>query len=125
MKPEQLVFVVLGALFAGLALPLMWRKVRPNGLYGLRVPSTMKSEAVWYEANAKCGRDMLLFGVIQMVLAAFLPHAGEFGRDYFLDINTAFLVIGPLICLFIGWRHANSLLDAERRRCRPQEMSAP
>ena len=47
------VFALTGLLLAGLAVPLMRRRVPPNGLYGLRVAATFADEEVWYEANAR------------------------------------------------------------------------
>jgi hypothetical protein len=69
---------LFGALVViALALPLMQRRVPPNGLYGLRVSATLSDEWVWYEANAASGRDLLKLGFAQLVAAtlplAFLP----------------------------------------------------
>src|SRR5207302_8963817 len=64
-----LVFAGAGLLFIALAIPLIRRRVKPNALYGLRVPATFADEWVWYEANAKSGRDLLIVGILQFVTA--------------------------------------------------------
>ena len=65
-------FWLVGLLFVGLAIPLVRRKVRPNQLYGLRVPATLENEAVWYEANARSGRDLLWLGIGVIVASSVL-----------------------------------------------------
>ena len=67
------VFAAVGLLIAGLAVPLMWRRVPPNNLYGLRVPATLADEWVWYEANARSGRWLCALGLLTAVLALVLP----------------------------------------------------
>jgi hypothetical protein len=37
-----------GSLFVALGIPLMRRRVPPNGAYGLRVPATCADEQAWY-----------------------------------------------------------------------------
>jgi len=51
-----------------IAIPLLLRRVPPNALYGLRVPATFADEWVWYEANARSGRDLLALGAVLMAL---------------------------------------------------------
>lgn len=50
-----IVYIASGLLMSGLALPLMWRKVPPNHLYGFRVRRTLEDEAVWYAVNEFLG----------------------------------------------------------------------
>ena len=50
-----------------IALPLLFRRIGPNGIYGLRIPATFADEWVWYEANAKSARDMCVLGVVLVV----------------------------------------------------------
>lgn len=58
-----LFFVLVGALFIGLAVPLILRRMPPNSFDGLRVSATVADEWVWYEANARSGWDLLWLGV--------------------------------------------------------------
>lgn len=50
------VFVGVGLLLVALGTPLVRRRIRPNWVYGVRVPATLADEWVWYEANAKSGK---------------------------------------------------------------------
>ncbi len=41
-----ILYVVTGVLLAGLAVPLIKRKVPPNNWYGFRVKATLENEAI-------------------------------------------------------------------------------
>ena len=68
-----IVFILTGTLFIALAIPLIRRRVSPNSLYGFRVPITFSDETIWYEANARSGRDLLGVGLGLIMLALLLP----------------------------------------------------
>jgi uncharacterized membrane protein len=114
MLTPILLFAGTGLLFVGLAVPLMRRRIRPNALYGLRVPATLADEAVWYEANARSGRDLLVFGFLVVGLAVVLPLSSELTTDSYALVMTVFLIVGALLTCLVAWRRANRLL-AERR----------
>ena len=97
-----------GLLFAALAIPLMRRRVPPNGLYGLRVPATFADEWVWYEANAKSGRDLLCFGLLLAILPIGLSFSGLGANAYIAWAVIA--VVGAIALAIAGWRRANTLL---------------
>lgn len=93
-------FLLVGPLLVALALPLILRKVPPNPWYGLRVAATFADKWVWYEANARSGRDFLILGVVQTATALFAPTA----------VNIAVLVVGTIICAVVGMKRAKRLL---------------
>lgn len=108
-------FILVAVLYVGLALPLMRRRVRPNYFYGLRVPATLADESVWYEANARSGRDLLAIGIIIGVAAIaglVLPTVPV--RSY------ALVCLGVLFVLTIaaairGWIMAGRLLRQKQQ----------
>ena len=59
-----IISVALSALFVGIAIPLVLRRIPPNRWYGLRVPATLTDERVWYEANVVAGWDFIRVGVV-------------------------------------------------------------
>src|SRR5262245_19433458 len=65
-----------GVLTIAIAIPLILRRVPPNGLYGLRVPATFADEWVWYEANARFGRSLVFLGTLLIILGVGLPLFG-------------------------------------------------
>jgi uncharacterized membrane protein len=106
-------FCAVGLIFIALAVPLIRRRVRPNALYGLRVPATYADESVWYEANERSGRDLAALGLITIALALLLPlFLAE--PAYSLSM-TVILLVGVMGLGIRGWRTANRLLELRRR----------
>jgi uncharacterized membrane protein len=111
-----LVPVVSSALLVGaLAVPMARRQVRPNGLYGLRTPATRADPEVWYEANARSGRDLLVWSGVTAALAlGTVPLAPRLGVEGYGLLCVAVSTVGALVVAVRGWRTANRLL-AQRR----------
>jgi uncharacterized membrane protein len=107
-------FTAVGVLLLGLSIPLVRRRVKPNALYGLRVPATFADEWVWYEANARSGRDLMVLGVVQIALALLLALVPGITEDEYGVTNAALIGVGALLCGVIGWRRANRLLEQRR-----------
>ena len=114
MSKTSLLFAAVGLLLAALAVPLLRRRIRPNGWYGLRTPATLADEAVWYEANARSGRDLVLLGLFLLSLALLLPVVPTLPPSAHRGVLTAVLIGGVLLAGLVGWRRADRLL-AERR----------
>lgn len=100
-------FVFSGALMVGLGVPLMQRRVRPNGLYGVRVSATLKDERVWYEANAASGRDLVWLGIALILAALILPLFLK--PEVYALTWAALSVVGTLGMCIRGVRRANQL----------------
>jgi hypothetical protein len=69
----------------------------------------MADEWVWYEANAKSGRDMVVLGVVQIVLAVALCLVRGITETSYVAANLAFALGGLVLCSVVGWRRANQL----------------
>lgn len=61
------IFAGVGILFVLIALPLVYRKIAPNNLYGVRTNKTLADKTLWYEANHRFGKD-IMFGGIGIVI---------------------------------------------------------
>jgi uncharacterized membrane protein len=114
MIVPAVLFAFTGLLLVGVSLPMMRRRVPPNSLYGLRVPATFADEWVWYEANARSGRDMALFGGLFVLAVLLLPLVPGLTPELYTAACAALLTGGVIACAAVGWRRANRLL-AERR----------
>ena len=57
-----LLFTAVGLLLAGLGVPLLCGRVRPNSWYGCRSEKTLSDEKVWYAVNRVTGRDLVAAG---------------------------------------------------------------
>ncbi len=71
-RPE-IIFVAIGIVSIAAGLPLAGRRIRPNHWYGVRIRETFGDEHIWYEVNAQAGRDLVVLGVVDLVVALALP----------------------------------------------------
>ncbi len=109
---EQILFSGIGVTSILSGIPLARRRVRPNRWYGLRIPATCADEYVWYEANAACGRDLILLGCALLLVALGLPRFLPLSRPAYTTVCAALLVAGSIAFPVRGWRLANRLLRA-------------
>jgi uncharacterized membrane protein len=116
MTAGSFLSIAFGILFIGISVPLVRRRVPPNGVYGLRVPATFADEWVWYEANALSGRDMILVGVLLVIVGFALPFVPALSASAQPLVAVATMVVGITIAAIVGWRRANRLLDERRGR---------
>jgi len=84
-----------GLLLIAAGIPLWLCRVPPNALYGVRFASTLSDERIWYEINARCGRNLVGIGAGYLILlaAAFL-----FGRSWIMP----FRLLAPTIVLVVA-----------------------
>jgi hypothetical protein len=101
----------IGPVLLVLSIPLMLRWVPRNRLYGFRVAATLRSDSVWYEANALCARHLFLLGLALVILEFVLPASMR------IPVLRTVAVIGCVAIIAFGWRTANRL---ERRRNAPR-----
>ena len=70
-------FLGLGLFLGLLAVPLIRGRVRPNHLYGIRIPAAFASEEAWYRINRHGGFCLLGFGIAHLMIGfsdlLFLP----------------------------------------------------
>ena len=118
MLRPMLTFSLIGLLFIGLSIPLLRRRVGPNACYGLRVPATLGDKEIWYEANAKSARDLLILGLLQLILALGLPLAVDLSPETYTEINGGVIGSGVLVAALLGWSRANDLRAQRQRKQR-------
>jgi len=104
-------FVAIGLLFVGLAIPLIRRRVKPTKTYGLRVPATFADACVWYEANAGTGRDLLYGGLCQLASALLLLPVPTIA---YALINFGLILASTLWMVGVGMSRADRLLKQRR-----------
>ena len=87
--------VASGVLLIAAGIPLWLRRVPRNALYGVRFASTLSDDRIWYEINARCGRDLVGIGAGYLVL---LAAAVLFGRSW----SMPFRLLGPTVVLVVA-----------------------
>jgi len=95
MSILTIVFITSGLILAGLSVPLMLRKIPPNGLYGFRVKKTMEHPEIWYPVNAYGGKWLLAVGIGVVLAAVIFVNIPGLTLDVY-----AYCVLGVLVLLF-------------------------
>ena len=86
-----------GVVLAGAGLPLMLRKIPPNRWYGVRLPSTLADERLWYAVNERSGRDLLVLGITIAILALGTPFVLPHWWPELRALLVAFVLIAGLV----------------------------
>jgi len=101
-------FVVGGLVTFGVSLPLLYRKVRMNRFYGIRIAESFVSDARWYEINEYGGRLLVRWSwpiTLSGIVGFFVPS--QFSLSY-LCVAVAILLVSALAPLIqtIRWAKA-------------------
>jgi hypothetical protein len=94
----------IGLVLILVAIPLAFRWVPRNRLYGFRVGATLRHDAVWYDINARSARHVLVLGAMMVALELVLPLAIR------NQILSAVAVVGLAAIVVSNWRRANRLV---------------
>jgi uncharacterized membrane protein len=117
-----IISLALGALLiVAMGIPLMRRRVSSNGIYGLRTRATCADEVVWYEANARAGKDFVSLGIVLLCLVAAAPFLRGIAHETIVLSITGVMVAGLVAVAVRGARYANRLLE---QRCRDLEAGS-
>jgi hypothetical protein len=93
-----LLFTGVAGLMMALAVPLMFGRVGPNSLYGLRTARTLRDEDAWYRGNAYGGRLLVRTGLVALVAVVGL-YCVPILRDDLVAYNMACgaVIVGGLL----------------------------
>jgi len=103
------VWFLTGLFFVVLSVPLITRRVPPNGWYGFRTRKTLSAPGIWYEANHLGGIDLLIAGgLIVLTSAVTAALASRLSEEVIGAVNFAAFV------LTLSWATVHSLLAIRR-----------
>ena len=89
-------FALFGLFVAGLAIPMILRKVPPNPWYGFRLPKTRRNPDIWYTANEYAGKLMVIAGAV-ITLASVVLGMLRMSDIAYLALMSQVTVISLLI----------------------------
>ena len=102
-----------GLLLIAAGIPMWLRRVPRNALYGVRFGSTLSDDRIWYEINARGGRDLVGIGAGYLAL---LTAALLFGRPWSMPLRllgpTAIFVVALIVDTILLSRAGARLLAA-------------
>jgi uncharacterized membrane protein len=109
MQTLLVFYIGAGLLLALLSIPLIQRRIPPNGLYGFRVPKTMDNPGIWYDANAYAGKWLLLTGIATTAGAMLFYRPQAMTLDAYASACAA-LALGLLaVSVLQSFRYLNTL----------------
>jgi hypothetical protein len=95
-------FICSGLLITGLSIPMILRKLKPNGWYGFRTPKTLSDEKIWYPANVYSGKILLAVGIIWTLAPVVLRLIPGIGQDLVpYNLTLAGIVLSCLVVLVV------------------------
>lgn len=102
-------YVVTGLLLCILSVPLILKKVKPNGLYGFRVKKTLENPDIWYAANCYSGKWLLVTGLITIMTSIVLACMPDLSIDDYTAAVLAVFSIAFAFSIMASVRYLNSL----------------
>jgi uncharacterized membrane protein len=103
------VFVFMGCLFIGFAIPLILRKVPPNIWYGFRFPKTVNNPKVWYPANHYSGKLLLYAGILTIGLSMICASLPGITPERYAVLVSILLIGIIAVVLFFSILYVNSI----------------
>jgi|SRR6478736_298740 len=91
----------IGPVLLLLSIPMMLRWIPQNQFFGFRIPSTLRDESVWYDANALSGRHFFALGLLLVMLGFVLPVSLRFQTVRMVAL------VGCVCIIAVDWRTAN------------------
>lgn len=102
--------LVCAALLTLIALPLAFRTIPRNGVYGFRTPRTLSSDAIWYSANAFFGRACVIANLVSaMVMLIIYQHPPSLPQEYLIKLSLAVLLAPLIIAVVLTFVHIHTL----------------
>ena len=98
----------VAALFIGLAIPLVLRKIPPNIVYGFRVAATLRDEKVWYETNDTFGRWLIAASIVSGAGIYLIYTMRWFGAETFMTATIVALAAPVVIATIAGFSRLRS-----------------
>jgi hypothetical protein len=102
-------FISSGILLATLSVPMILKKIPPNGLYGFRVKKTMENPNIWYPVNAYSGKLLFAASLVQILTSVGLSLIPGISLDIYSYAVLAVWVGIFTVVIVASYRYLNSL----------------
>lgn len=93
-----------GLALAAFSVPLVLRRIPPNGFYGFRLRGSSENPQIWYKINAFAGRRMVVVGLGTAIGAIILYYTIAHDLERY-----ALSCLGLFLALFL-WAMISSFL---------------
>lgn len=110
METILVLYAGIGLLLILVAIPLIRKKIKPNHLYGFRVPQTLNDPEVWYATNAHAGKRMVAAGLCTVLAAIGFYYVPGITVDTYAWACLAVFVLVFGIGMVQSWRYMKTLV---------------
>jgi hypothetical protein len=104
-----IVYISAGILLALLSIPLIRRKIPPNGLYGFRVQKTMDNPELWYLVNHYSAKRLLWTSIAFLAMAVILYLIPNLSVDVYALSCLGVFTVGLTISIVQSVNYLRSL----------------
>lgn len=105
----MLLYVFSGLTLIAVAIPMVQRKVKPNGWYGFRTPKTLSRPDIWYNANEYSGRTLVVAGGVTVLAALVFALIPGMNKDLYVWLCLAGMILSLGWSLFTSFRYLSRL----------------
>jgi uncharacterized membrane protein len=109
MQTLLIVYVGGGMLLVLISLPLIAGKIKPNYLYGFRVPATLEDPDLWYPANKYAAKGLLIVGLVMIGAGICLSYWPGISVDSYAWACLGVFVLSFSIVLVQSFRYIRRL----------------
>lgn len=111
-------------LLAGCGIPLFYRKVGRNKLFGLRTRQTMSDDEIWFAANQVAGRWLIITGIGTAISVVAGILAGMNETESAMLVTGAMLT-GIALCVFASLAEQRRVVEERDRGINDIEEQHP
>lgn len=100
MNTVPITILSSGVVIFLISLPLIYRKVPMNGIYGIRIPAAFESDQRWYDINAYGGRALAKWSwliIATGVVGFWMPSRYEAPYNLGSAVLTVVAVLIPVV----------------------------
>lgn len=101
-------FLMLGLVYAALGIPLYFRKVKRNGLYGFRIEKTLSDDKYWYPTNEIAGKWFVISGIFIAFLSIVLNFIISDQEKLFWTMITL-VILGAIVPAIVAYKHLRTI----------------
>lgn len=93
-------FIIAGAIFILISIPLLRGSVKMNDWYGVRFRKSFESDENWYKINRYGARQLIKWSVLLILIGAvtfFIPFENNETRIIIFSFLPVIVIIPPVI----------------------------
>ena len=106
--------LICSAVFCLLSIPLIFRKVPRNSLYGYRTRTTLSDDRIWYETNAYFGLRFIIGSIVSACLAIIVYECRCISPDMYPLVTVVLLAAPVAIAGLLTTRFVRSISTEKR-----------